>query len=194
MSRKKVFDIYYLLLCEGTTEFNLFAYLTKSKFRKLFDNSTIKFSNKIEIVEANISQGKLNGIGSLKSFNNIYKKIKSKYPDQKLFFLLDKDLDHSTKIEKSILSGNDICQFVEYNSEYLLLKYAGKNPKSPTQFNNLGDFRSYSKSEFQKQFKKQASELKDSDFDQIFGNIRNKDIKTNFKELFDTITKPESII
>ena len=68
MSTKKSFDVYYLLVSEGTTEYRLFGYLTTNKFRDRFDASSIKFSDKVEIVEAGISQGKLNGAGNLSSF------------------------------------------------------------------------------------------------------------------------------
>ena len=71
-----MFQIYYLLISEGTTEFNLFAYLTKNKFRDSFEKSNIKFSIKVEIVEAGISQGKLNGAGNLPSFKGKYDLIK----------------------------------------------------------------------------------------------------------------------
>ncbi len=72
MEKKKSFTIYYLLLCEGTTKFNLFAYLTRNKFRGLFDESNIKFSDKVQIVEAGVSQGKLNGTGNIGSFQTKY--------------------------------------------------------------------------------------------------------------------------
>ena len=43
------------------------------------------------------------------------------------------------KLEKEALikKRGDIVQFMEYNSEYLLLKFAGRNPKNPSDFNNL---------------------------------------------------------
>jgi len=137
MDKKKGFVIYYLLLCEGTTEFNLFAYLTKNKFRELFDKSNIKFSDKVQIVEAGVSQGKLNGAGHLAHFKWKYDLIKQKYPGQKIFFILDKDLDSSSEIEALIRTDENIVQFLTYNSEYLLLKLGGKKPKEPSDFNSL---------------------------------------------------------
>jgi len=65
---KKGFKVYYLLLSEGTTEFNLFAYLTKKRFRALFDNSRVQFSNKVEIIKDGnqiVSQGKLDGVSDI---------------------------------------------------------------------------------------------------------------------------------
>lgn len=50
MKKNKNFKTYYLLLVEGTTEFNLFAYLTKKKFRDEFEKSNIKFSNKVTVI------------------------------------------------------------------------------------------------------------------------------------------------
>ncbi len=84
------------MLSEGTTEYNLFAYL-KNRFKELFDNSNIKFSDKVQIPSAGISNGKLNGASDIKSFNSKYKLIKEQYKDQKRFFILDKDLDDSKK-------------------------------------------------------------------------------------------------
>ena len=79
-------------------------------------------------------------------------------------------------------------QFIEHNSEYLLLKFSGKNPKKPVDFNNLGKFRDYCKSEFQKHFGKIAPNFKDSDFDSIFNNVTDKEIKDSFIELFSTLS------
>ena len=124
MNTKKGFKIYYLLLVEGITEFNLFAYLTKNKFRDLFAESSIQFSNKVEIVEVGISRGNLNGAGNIRDFKKKYELIREKYKGQKRFFMLDKDLDDSSKIEKLIKQNGDIVQFMEYNSEYLLLKFS----------------------------------------------------------------------
>ena len=50
MDGKKGIKVYYLLLSEGTTEFNLFAYLTKVRFRQIFTNSSIQFSINVEIM------------------------------------------------------------------------------------------------------------------------------------------------
>lgn len=191
MSTKKSFNIYYLLLAEGTTEFNLFAYLTRNRYKQLFEKSTIKFSNKVEIADKEISGGKLNGAGNLSSFKSKFDSIKNdtRYDGQTLFFILDKDLDDSADIEKLIKSKNDIVQFVEYSSEHLLLRFGGKNPKNPTDFNNMVDFRNYCKNEFQNQFNKKASEFKDADFEAIFSGVNDEEIKGTFVELFSTITE-----
>ena len=98
--------------------------------------------------------------------------------------MLDKDLDDSSKIGNIVNSGGDIVQFLEYNSEYLLLKFAGKNPKMPSEFKNMSEFRDYSKIEFKRHFNKRASDLKDSDLDLIFRNATDKEIEGGFKELF----------
>jgi len=98
--KKKRFQVYHLLVSEGTTEYNLFAYL-KNRFRELFDNSNIKFSDKVQIPSAGISNGKLNGASDIKSFKSKYKLIKKFYNNQKRFFILDKDLDDSEKIADS---------------------------------------------------------------------------------------------
>lgn len=191
MNTRKSFKIYYLLLAEGATEFNLFAYLTKNKFRELFADSSIQFSNKVEIIKDEnqiISQGKLGGIGSIKDFKKRNALIKARYVDQTLFFILDKDLDDSSAIEALIKRNGDVVQFVEYNSEYLLLRFGGKNPKQPSDFNNMGEFRFYCKAEFQKQFRKEASEFKDPDFDLIFSNIEDTEIRKSFSELFTIIS------
>lgn len=187
MEKKKSFIIYYLLLCEGTTEYNLFAYLTKNKFRVIFDQSNVKFSDKVQIVEAGVFQGKLNGAGDIGSFQAKYDLIKRNYSGQKLFFVLDKDLDDSTKIEALIHSGGDIVQFLIHDSEYLLLKLGGKKPREPSDFNSLKDFRYYSKVEFLKQFGKVAPKFKDSDFELIFSKLSDEEIRATFTELFATL-------
>lgn len=188
MGKKKSFIIYYLLLCEGATDFNLFAYLTRVKFRRLFDKSNIKFSDGVQIVESNVSQGKLNGAGDFGSFKAKYEAIKNKYPGQTLFFVLDKDLDDSTQIETMIQAGGDIVQFLICNSEHLLLKLDGKNPKEPSDFANLKDFRDYCKAEFTKQFGKEAPGFKDADFELIFAKCGDDEIRTAFTELFATLS------
>lgn len=38
MSKKKSFEVYYLLVSEGTAEYRLFGYLTTKKFREMFNN------------------------------------------------------------------------------------------------------------------------------------------------------------
>ncbi len=188
---KKSFDVYYLIISEGTTEFIIFAYLTKNKFRKLFEESNIKFSNKTEVIKDGnqiVSQGNLGGAGHIGDFKAKYSLIKNKYSDQKLFFLLDKDLDDSLKIENAIIAGGDIVQFIEYNSEYLLLKFSGKNPKTPSCFNGMKEFRDYSKIEFEKEFGKNASDLKDVDLELIFGDVSEKEIRLAFAEIFSTLS------
>lgn len=102
--------------------------------------------------------------------------------------MLDKDLDDSPDIEKLIKQNGDIVQFLEYNSEYLLLKFSGKNPKDPSEFKNLGEFRDYCRAEFKNQFSKKASEFKDTDFDSVFRNVEDEDIKNVFTELFSTLS------
>ena len=190
MNKKKSFKIYYLLISEGTTEFNLFGYLTTKKFKESFEKSNVQFSIKVEIIEAGISQGKLNGTGNLKSFKGKYNLIKDddRYKDQKLFFFIDKDFEDFPQIEVLVRGDGNIIQFVEYNSEYLLLRFAGKNPKSPSDFNNMRDFRGYCKTEFQKQFNMKASDLKDCDFDFIFRDVSDEEVKTSFSELFSTLS------
>lgn len=189
MSAKKSFKICYLLLAEGPTEFNLFAYLTKVRFKKFFAESNVGFSNKVNIAKYGISQGNLSGISSIKDFKRKNESIKKRYTGQKLFFVLDKDLDDSLEIGKLIKKDHNVVQFVEYNSEYLLLKLGGKNFKEPLNFRSLKYFRDYCKAEFQKQFKKKASEFKDSDFDLIFSGVEDKKIRKCFGELFSLILK-----
>lgn len=187
MTKKKIFQVYYLLVSEGSTEYNLFAYLTKNRFRELFDNSNIKFSDKVEIPEVGVSKGKLNGASNISSFESKYKLIKKRYRGQKRFFILDKDIDDSSKIADAIKKGKDIAQFIEYNSEYLLLNLAGKNLKKPSDFVNLEKFRIYCKAEFLKKFGKKASQFQDPDFEKIFKNIGDEEIKKVFSALFATL-------
>lgn len=189
MDMKKL-KIHYLLIVEGYTEGKIFAYLTKVKFSQDFNGSNIKFSNKVNITKPsiNISQGNLGGCHNLKNFKKKYKAIRSTYPNKKLFFLLDNDMPDSIKIQDLIIKDKNIIQFMEYNSEYLLLKYADKNPRSPTDFPNLKSFRTYIKKKFEKDLKKKASELNDNDFDLIFQNIEDDVIKKDFAELFKTLT------
>jgi hypothetical protein len=188
MNKKKSFKVYYLLISEGTTEFNLFGYLTTKKFKEDFMKSNIQFSIKVEIVEISVSQGKLGGVSDVKGFKSKYNLIKERYEGQKRFFLLDKDIDDSSAIEALIKQSDDIVQFIEHNSEYLLLKLSGQNPKNPSNFSNLVKFRNYCKSEFEKHFGKRASDFKDTDFDSIFNNVTDREIKDSFIELFSTLT------
>lgn len=188
MSIKKSFDVYYLLVSEGTAEYRLFGYLTTNKFRGAFSASSTKFSDKVEIVEVGVSRGRLNSAGNIGDFKMKYQLIREKYKGQKRFFILDKDLDDSSDIEKLIKQNEDIVQFLEYNTEYLLLKLFGKYPKKPSDFNNLREFRNYCKLEFIKYFGKEASDFKDADFDLIFNKLSDGVIKDNFVELFSTIS------
>ena len=190
MNIKKSFKIYYLLIYEGSTEFNIFRYLTTNKFRELFEKSDIKFSNKVEIItndKQEVSQGNLGGAGNIGHFKAKYTLIKDKYAGQKLFFILDNDLDDSLEMKRIIEAGGDIIQFVEYNSEYLLLKLSGKNPKKPFEFTNLKEFRIYTENEFKSQFGKDAPDLKDSDLDIIFATASYEDIVASFDKLFSTL-------
>lgn len=184
------FQTYYLIANEGHTEYVIFSYLTKVKFKNLFDKSKIKFSDKIEITEDDIqiSKGKLNGISSLKSFEIKNKLIKDKYGGQKIFFILDEDLYHSNEIGEAIKKQGDIIQFIKYNSEYLLLKFRGKTLKVPKDFKSLQEFRDYCKEEFQNEFNKEASQLKTVDLDNIFNKADEIDIRKEFSELFSTLS------
>ncbi len=186
MDKKKRFQVYYLLVSEGTTEYNLFGYL-KNRFKDLFDDSNIKFSDKVQIPSAGISNGKLNGASNLSDFEEKYKLIKKQYKDQKRFFILDKDLDDSEEIADAIKKGEDIVQFIEYNSEYLLLNFAEKNPKKPSEFKDLKFFRKYCKDEFEAQFGKEASAFKDQDFEKILNKVGDEEIKKVFSVIFSTL-------
>ena len=191
MDEKKEFNVYYVVLSEGTTEFNLFAYLTKNKFRGLFDGSSVKFSKRVEIIKDGnqiVSQGKLDGVSTIAHFTAKHILIKAKYTGQRLFYFLDKDIDDSSVIETLITKDGDIVQFIEYNSEHLLLRLGGKNPKNPSDFGNLSDFRTYCKKEFVKQFGKNAHKFKDTDFDSVFKNVKDNEIKSSFAELFSTLS------
>lgn len=190
MSSKRGFKLYYLLLSEGTTEFNLFAYLTKVRFRRLFNASHVQFSNKVEIIKDDnqiVSQGKLDWVSDLKHFKSKHILIKEKYAGQKLFYFLDKDLKESDEIEKFITKDGELIQFVEYNSEHLLLKLAGKNPKNPSDFKNLSTFRVYCKREFKRQFKKEAHQFKDADFELVFNIPTEDEVKASLSILFSTL-------
>lgn len=191
MGNKKSFNVYYLLLSEGTTEFNLFAYLTKVRFRVLFAGSSIQFRNTVEIIKDGnqiVSQGKLDGVSTIAHFTSKHILIKEKYEDQRLFYFLDKDIDDSSAIEALITQDGDLVQFLEYNSEHLLLRLAGKNPQNPSDFGNLSDFRTYCKKEFVSQFGKNAHKFKDVDFDSLFKGVNDDDIKTALAELFSTLS------
>ena len=186
MNSRRGFKSYYLLLNEGPTESNLFAYLTKVRFKELFKVSNVQFSPKVEIIN-NVSQGKLGGISNLKQFKSKHTLIKKKYAGQRLFYFLDKDIEDSSKIGALIIKDNNLVQFIQYNSEYLLLKLAGKNPKNPSNFGNLEDFRGYCKREFVKQFKKTAPEFKDVDFELVFSIPTEDVVRASFSVLFSTL-------
>ncbi|MBU4000246.1 hypothetical protein KKG29_03690, partial [Patescibacteria group bacterium] len=94
----------------------------------------------------------------------------------------------SSKVEILIKKDGNVVQFVEYNSEHLLLRFGKRNPKNPSDFTSLVDFRNYCKAEFQKHFNKKASDFKDSDFDLIFSNIKDEEICKSFSELFSTLS------
>jgi hypothetical protein len=187
MGIKKSFNVYYLLVSEGTSEYNLFGYLTTRKFRNLFNSSNTKFSDKVELVDVGISQGKLNGVGNIGDFITKYRAIREKYKGQRIFFIIDRDLEDSSNMEKTIKENGDVVQFIEYNFEYMMLRFSNKDPRNPSNFENLGEFRNYCKSEFKKHFNKKASDFKDSDFDSVFKNTKDQDIKSSFKELFSTL-------
>lgn len=189
MEGKKGIKVYYLLLSEGTTEFNLFAYLTKVRFRALFANSNIQFSINAEIIKNGnqiVSQGKLDGVSDIAHFTAKHNLIKAKYTGQKLFYFLDKDIDDSSAIEVLIKQGGDFVQFMEYNTEHLLLRLAGKNPQNPSDFVSLKDFRDYCKNEFVKHFSKHAHRFKDADFELVFNIPTEDELKDSFKELLTT--------
>jgi len=191
MDGKKDIKVYYLLLSEGTTEFNLFAYLTKVRFRELFASSSIQFSINVEIINKNgeqiVFQGKLDGVSDIAHFKSKYSLIKTKYVDQMLFFLLDKDIADSSAIGALIMQGGDIVQFMEHSSEHLLLRLAGKNPKNPSDFTTLKEFRDYCKVEFVTKFGKYAHKFKDADFELIFNIPTEDEVRASFRELFSTL-------
>jgi hypothetical protein len=191
MEGKKSFNVYYLLLSEGTAEFNLFAYLTKVKFKAIFDNSSVQFRNTVEIIKDGnqiVSQGKLDGVSTISHFKSKHILIKAKYIDQRLFYFLDKDIDDVSLIATLIKQDGDLVQFIEYNTEHLLLRMARKSPKNPSDFGNLNDFRDYCKKEFLLQFGKNAHKFKDIDFESIFSNCTEDEIRANFSELFSAIS------
>lgn len=191
MGNKKGLNVYYLLLSEGTTEFNLFAYLTRNRFRALFEASSIQFSNRVEIIKDGnqiVSQGKLEGVSNTAHFKAKHTLIKEKYAGQTLFYFLDKDIDDSIAIGTLITGDGHIVQFIEYNSEHLLLRLAGRNPQNPPDFGSLKNFRDYCKQEFVKQFGKNAHKFKDADFDLVFNNCTEDEIRVSLRELFATLT------
>ena len=184
---KQGFTVFQLLLSEGTAEFNLFAYITKNKFSEEFESIDTKFSNKVEIIakgEQIVSQGKLGGVSDIKHFRSKHNLIKSEYKNQPLFYFIDMDVDDSSEIGELILRDGHIVQFIEYNTEYMLLSLDGKNPRTPTDFANLKAFRDYCKSEFVNEYGKCAHKFKDSDFEKIFKKCSDEEIRASFPELF----------
>jgi hypothetical protein len=183
MTKKKLFKTYYLLVCEGQTEFNLFAYL-KNKFRE-FQQSDIRFSNKIEIKKLNISGGILHGVNNTKQFITKNKLIKKHYHDQNILYILDQDLKDTQAIVKIIKKQTgDVVQFIKYNSEYFLLNLKGVNLSKPAAFTaDWGRFRRYCKERFFVVFGKKAHELKDADFDKIFRRVNYKTLQRKLPAL-----------
>ncbi|MFA5432465.1 MAG: hypothetical protein WC319_06280 [Candidatus Paceibacterota bacterium] len=189
---KKPLKIFYFLACEGHTEYVIFSYLTRNRFRNEFLKSNVKFRDNINIIREPfniISNGKIYGVGDEVNFKSKYNIIKEEYPKERFFFFLDKDLDDSSKIEAIIEKEGDIVQFIEYNSEYLLLKLVGFNPKEPKDFRDLRSFRDYSKKEFLKKFGKKAGTINDFDLDMVFQNISNEEIRKIFNKLFSILSK-----
>jgi len=189
---KKLLKIFYFLACEGHTEYVIFSYLTRNRFRKEFLKSNIKFRDNINIIRdptTIISNGKMGGVGDETNFKSKYNIIKEEYKDEKFFFFLDKDLEDSLKIKTIIKEGGDIVQFIEPNSECLLLKLSGCNLKKPKDFKDLKSFRDYSKKEFFKKFNKKANMINDLDLDNIFRSITDEDIREIFKELFSVLNE-----
>lgn len=186
MGIKKSLKIYYFLACEGYTEYKIFSYLTRNRFRNQFLKSDIRFRDGINITQGEtiISNGKLNGVGDKANFKSKYLILKKYYPDGIFFFFLDKDLYDSSEIEQMVRMGGDFVQFIKYNSEYLLLKLSNFNLKDPEDFDCLEDFRQYCKNEFHAKFKKKASEIKEVELEQIFKRISDDEIKDIFNELF----------
>lgn len=190
MENKKGFEIYYLMLSEGTAEFNLFAYLTKNRFKELFEDSNIQFSNRVEIIKDDnqiVSQGKLGGVSDIMHFKSKHILIKEKYAGQRLFYFLDKDIADSSAIETLITKDGDLVQFMEHNSEHLLMRLAGKKPKNPSDFDDLKKFRDYCKKEFIKQFGKRAHKFKDADFELVFNIPTEDEVKASLSILFSTL-------
>jgi hypothetical protein len=185
---KKLFKSYYLLACEGHTEYILFSYLTRNRFRNYFSSVIFKevnlLRNKIEVIMG----GKLNGVGDWSNFNSKYSILKEEFSDGKFFFFLDNDLDDSQKIGQAIRNGGDVVQFVKYNSEYLLLELYGHPLKCLGDFENQKAFRDYCKEEFLKVYNKEAKTMNDRDLDLIFRNISDGDIVNIFSDLFSCVS------
>ncbi len=184
--------IYHFLACEGHTEYVIFSYLTRNRFRDRFSraNTNVEFSDKANVivnVDESIYGGKLNGVKSLKHFNLKYVALKVAYPNQTFFFFLDEDLDDSAVIKQVILQGGDFVQFVTFNSEYLLLERSGNNPLNPTAFATMQDFRNYCKEAFLTTFGKEASRINDKDLDVMLANSTDADLEVIFNDLFSLI-------
>lgn len=184
--------IYHFLACEGHTEYIIFSYLTRNRFRDRFSrtNTNVEFSDRANVIvntDESISGGKLNGVKSFKHFNLKYSALKAAYPSQTFFFFLDEDLDDSNAIKQVILQGGDFAQFITYNSEYLLLQLSGNNPQNPTAFPNMQAFRDYCKATFLSTFGKEASRINDIDLDTMLGNSTDAELEIIFADLFALI-------
>ena len=183
---------YYFLACEGHTEYIIFSYLTRNRFKERFSkaNTNVEFSDKANLIvnaDESISGGKLNGVKSLKHFNLKYSALKTSYTGQTFFFFLDEDLDDSTAIKQVILQGGDFAQFIRYNSEYLLLQLSGNNPQDPTKFPTMIAFRDYCKATFLTTFGKVASRINDRDLDAMLSTSTNAELEVIFNDLFSLI-------
>ena len=142
----------YVICYEGKAEITLFGFL-KNNFCK--NNKTFK----PELIE---------GFDTLEVFQRKYVKILKRWSfkptalKQKIhfIFLVDKDLDDSSKIEKFIADNGHIVQFCNPNTEAVLLGLAGSNV---IQDGNLKDFRAKCKAKFKEKFDKEAHKMKDTD-------------------------------
>lgn len=184
--------IYYFLACEGHTEYIIFSYLTRSRFKGRFSkaNTNVEFNDKANVIvnaDESISGGKLNGIKSLDHFNLKYAALKNAYPDQTFFFFLDEDLDDSASIKQAILQGGDFAQFITYNSEFLLLRLSGNNPQEPSTFANLQEFRTYCRETFLATFAKKASWINEADLNAMLANVTDAELEVIFADLFGLI-------
>jgi hypothetical protein len=133
------------------------------------------------------SQGKLDGVSNLAHFRSKHTLIKEKYPSQRLFYFIDRDVDDSDAISTFVESEGDLIQFIEYNTEHMLISLDGKNPLNPCDFDDLKQFRDYCKTEFVSQYGKRAHKFKDSDFEKIFGKCTEEQIRESLSVLFSTL-------
>ena len=196
----------YLLFKEGQAEQKLIQYFRYNRFADLFNNSKIKFDEKINISRNGIKiieNGNMLGVSDRVHFESKYIDIveydDNLYENKQMFFVLDEDIKDSEKIGDFIKSKGKIIQFIKYNIEYLLLELSGIKLKEPnlkdfSDFNNWHNkdwkaYRDYCKVEFKKYFNKEAHEFKDSDFENIFKNHSDEEIKNIFPELFKLIVE-----